>query len=190
MIVLGSGWLQKPWPASLDPIALTKISPSLPVTSRSGETYNLCTEFEIRWSSNSTSHMCNQSVHLEHEHLLGEKIDVYLARRVGECLCPLKSSAVSYASSKFFITSRNGQSLRYGLVFLELTRILSGIQFTRHFIEFVVVVIKRFVGSNVNVILIRQTCGQRSSRAAGGKRRALASYFFYTNLVYILKINM
>jgi len=33
------------------------------------------------------------------------------------------------------------------------------------------------VRSSSNVILTRQTCGQRSSRAAGGKRRALAFYF-------------
>jgi len=37
---------------------------------------------------------------------------------------------------------------------------------------------KRFVGSFVNVILTRQTCGQRSSRAAESKRRALGNYFF------------
>ena len=39
---------------------------------------------------------------------------------------------------------------------------------------------KRFVGSFkfVNVILTRQTCGQRSSGAAeSGKRRALGNYF-------------
>jgi len=48
-------------------------------------------------------------------------------------------------------------------------RILSGIQFTRHFIEFVVVETKLFVGSNVNVILTL-TCGQRLSRAAGSKK--------------------
>ena len=35
----------------------------------------------------------------------------------------------------------------------------------------------RFVGSFVNVILTRQTCGQRSSRAAESKRRALGNYF-------------
>ena len=48
--------------------------------------------------------------------------------------------------------------------------ILSGIQFTTHFIEIFVVYTKRFVGSFVNVILTRQTCGQRSSRAAESKR--------------------
>jgi len=40
-----------------------------------------------------------------------------------------------------------------------------------------VVETKRFVGSNVNVTLTRQTCGQRSSRAAERKRRALGNYF-------------
>jgi len=66
---------------------------------------------------------------------------------------------------------------RWGWIFLERTRILSGIRFTRHCIVFVGVETKRFVGSNVNVILTRQTCSQRPSRAAGGKRRALAFYF-------------
>jgi len=45
-----------------------------------------------------------------------------------------------------------------------------------HFIEFVVVETRWFVGSNVNVILIRQTCSVHTSRAAGGKRQALALY--------------
>ena len=68
--------------------------------------------------------------------------------------------------------------LRWGWVFLERTRILSGIQFTTHFIEILVVETKRFVGSLVHVILTRQTCGQRSSKAAESKRRALGNYFF------------
>jgi len=38
---------------------------------------------------------------------------------------------------------------------------------------------KRFVGSTVNVILTRQTCGQRSSRAAESKRRANLLYFTF-----------
>jgi len=37
--------------------------------------------------------------------------------------------------------------LRWGWVFLERARILSGIQFTIHFIDFSVVEAKRFVGS-------------------------------------------
>jgi len=73
------------------------------------------------------------------------------------------------------------QASRWGWGFLKRTRILSGIQFTRHFIEFAVVETKQFVGSNVNVILTRQTCGQRSSMAAGGKFRALAFYFLIQN---------
>jgi len=68
--------------------------------------------------------------------------------------------------------------LRWGWVFLERTRFLSGIKFTTHFIEIFVVETKRFVGSTVNVIWTRQTCGlQRSSRAAQSKRRALGNYF-------------
>jgi len=62
-------------------------------------------------------------------------------------------------------------------VFLERTQILSGIQFTTHFIEFFFVETKLFVGSTLNVILTRQTSSQRSSRAAGIKRRALGNYF-------------
>jgi len=53
-------------------------------------------------------------------------------------------------------------SLRWGWVFLERTRILSGIQFTKQFIEFVVVETEQFVSSNINVILTRQTCGQHT----------------------------
>jgi len=51
-----------------------------------------------------------------------------------------------------------GKLLRWGWVFLERTRILSGIQFTTYFIEIFVVEMKRFVGSFVHVILTRQTC--------------------------------
>jgi len=36
---------------------------------------------------------------------------------------------------------------RWGWVFLERTQILSGIQFTRHFMEFVFVEAKQFVGT-------------------------------------------
>jgi len=46
----------------------------------------------------------------------------------------------------------------------------SGIQFTRHFIEIIVVETKEFVSSNVNVILTQQTCSQRSSMSTGSKR--------------------
>jgi len=67
--------------------------------------------------------------------------------------------------------------LRRGWVFLERTWIHSGIQFTTHFIEIFVVQTKRFIGSPLNVILTRQTCSQRSSRAAESIRRALGNHF-------------
>ena len=50
-----------------------------------------------------------------------------------------------------------------------------------------VVETKRFVGSFVHVILTRQTCVQRSSRAAESQRRAIGNYFseriFYMFLI-------
>ena len=44
------------------------------------------------------------------------------------------------------------------------------------FHRFFVVQTKRFVSSSLNVILTRQTCGQRSSKAAESIRRALGNY--------------
>jgi len=41
----------------------------------------------------------------------------------------------------------------------------------------VIVETRKLVGSNPNVILTRQTCGQRSGLAEESKRRALAFYF-------------
>jgi len=76
-----------------------------------------------------------------------------------------------------FLILGHVSAMRWGWFFLEGTRILSGIQFPRHFIEFVVVETKQFVGDNVNVILTRQICGQRSSMSAACKRRALSFYF-------------
>ena len=58
---------------------------------------------------------------------------------------------------------------RTPLVFLKRTRILSGIQFTTHFIKKFVQT-KLFVRRSLNVILTRQTCGQRSNRV--GKANA------------------
>jgi len=57
--------------------------------------------------------------------------------------------------------------IKVGLGISRKTRILGGIQFTTHFIEFLVVETKRFVGSTVNVILTRKPCGQHSSSLAG-----------------------
>jgi hypothetical protein len=79
----------------------------------------------------------------------------------------------------------------WGWVFLERTRILCEIQFTlRHFIECIVVKTKQFVGGNVNVILTRQTCSQRSSMASESKRRALEICFSRANLLCVLNIKM
>jgi len=64
-----------------------------------------------------------------------------------------------------------------GWVWVFLPRIVSWIQFTRHFTEFVVVETKQFVSSKINVILTRQTCRQRSSMSAGSKHQALEYYF-------------
>jgi len=64
--------------------------------------------------------------------------------------------------------------LRRGCVFFERMRTLNGNQVIRGFIEFHLVETKQFVSSNVNVILMRQICGQRSRMAAGSKRQALA----------------
>ena len=85
-------------------------------------------------------------------------------------MCPLTYLLYTYLSLLI-------ECLRWGWVFLEWTRILNGIQFTTYFIEIFVVETKRFFGSFVHVILTRQTCGQRSGRAAESKRRALGNYF-------------
>jgi len=90
----------------------------------------------------------------------------------------LHCKGVAVFGRKSFIFKRiSVGNLRWGWVFLERTRILSEIKFTTHFIEVFVVETKRFVGSTVNVILTRQTCGQRSSRAAESKRQALGNFF-------------
>jgi len=78
--------------------------------------------------------------------------------------------------------------LRWGWIFLQRTQILGGIHFTRHFIEFVVVQTKQFVGSNVRVILTQQTCGQRSSMAAGRKLR-VPSFYFPIRFCYVFLIS-
>jgi len=78
--------------------------------------------------------------------------------------------------------------LRWGWLSFERTWILSGIQFTTHFIDFFVVETKRFVVSFVNVILTRQTCGQRSNRPAESNCRALGNYFS-ERICYMLLIS-
>ena len=46
-----------------------------------------------------------------------------------------------------------------------------------NFIEFVFVETNQLFGSNPNMILTRQICGQRSGMVVGSKRRALTFYF-------------
>jgi len=65
--------------------------------------------------------------------------------------------------------------LRWGWVFVEGIDLNE--QYTTYFIESFVVETKQFIGSFVNVILTRQTCGQRSSRAAESKHRGKGNYF-------------
>ena len=74
--------------------------------------------------------------------------------------------------------------VRWGWVFLERTRILSGIQFTTHFIDFVVVKTKLFVSSNANVILTRQLLPELEQ---GCQRQTPSAsiLFFHTNLLYV-----
>ena len=57
------------------------------------------------------------------------------------------------------------------------TCIFRGIQFTKHSIKFVLVESNQLFSIDSNVVLTRQTCGQRSGMAAASKRRALAFYF-------------
>jgi len=54
--------------------------------------------------------------------------------------------------------------------FFNRRRIFSGIQFTKHFIEFIFVESNQLVSSNPNVTCPRQTCSQHSSMAAESKR--------------------
>ena len=77
---------------------------------------------------------------------------------------------------------------KWDWVFLQQTRILRRMQLTRHFIEFIVVETIELVGSDVNVILMRQICGQRSSRAAKSKRHAL-TILFCERICYIFPIS-
>jgi len=88
-----------------------------------------------------------------------------------------KSSRCVLFYSSFVCMSAYANVYWWGWVFFERTRILSEIQFTTYFIEIFAMETKRLVGSFVNVILTRQTCNQRSSRAAECKRWALGNDF-------------
>jgi len=67
--------------------------------------------------------------------------------------------------------------VRQGWILFVRTCVSAGLQFTKHFIEFVLVETNQLFGSDSKVILTRQTCSHRSSRVAGVKRQALALYF-------------
>jgi len=69
------------------------------------------------------------------------------------------------SKTKFF---RPNPATRWGWVFLEQTRIVSGIQFTMHSIEFFVMETKQLVVSFVNVILT----GKPAASARAGLRKA------------------
>jgi len=68
--------------------------------------------------------------------------------------------------------------------------IFNGIQFTRHFIEFVVAEMKQIFRCNSNVILSRQTCGQRSGIGCGRQTPCSSIRFFRANLLYVPNIEM
>ena len=72
--------------------------------------------------------------------------------------------------------------------FLDRKWILSGIQFTWHFIKFVVVGEKESASDNPNVILTRQTFGQLSCMSAGSKCQALAFDFSVQICCMFLKL--
>ena len=93
--------------------------------------------------------------------------------------CNLRETILGKLTKKINIVKkwRSNTHSRLGWVFLKQMWVLIGIQFTRHFIEFVVVKTKELIGSNVYVNLTWQTCGQRSCICALDKHRALACYF-------------
>jgi len=136
---------------------------------------------------NELCHTCqtkvalHQLAHLPHTQMSHVTHHVTHVNESSHTSCHIIEWVMSYIQMIRWFASHTCQwvrfTLRWGWVFLETTRILSGIQFTTHFIEFSVVETERFVGSFVNVILTRQTCGQRSSRAAESKHRALGNYF-------------
>jgi len=118
---------------------------------------------------------------------VGNDLDQSLGSSVLKIDCTSKSTSTRFDVKRIFdcsfldLNSCNSNilgfcCLRWGWVFLEWTRILSGIQFTTHFIDFFVVETKRFVDSSVNVVLTRQTCGQRSRRTAESKRQVIENY--------------
>jgi len=77
-----------------------------------------------------------------------------------------------------------GRCIPYATIFYKfLRRLYEGVvvnlecSLKRISSKFFVVETKRLVGISVHVILMQQTCGQRSSRATESKRRVIENYF-------------
>jgi len=79
---------------------------------------------------------------------------------------------------------------RRGWVFLERTRILSGIQFTTHFIEIFVVETKRFVGSFVKRDLDAANLWPALEQGCGKQTPGARKLFSQVNLLYVPDVKM
>jgi len=106
-------------------------------------------------------------------------IYIYIYKCMHTCIyvCIFMSLCTIDTGVYICICTQNSEILltsRQGWVLCERTCVFTGIQFTKHFIEFVLVETTQLFGCTVNVILTRQTCGHRSSRVAGSTHRALA----------------
>jgi len=111
--------------------------------------------------------------HQDHVWITTDRLVRFHKKEFDEVPCQLDFTGIPCSFEKY-----QKSQFKVGFwVLLEPGRILSGIQFTKYFIEIVVVETKQFNISNLNVILMQQTCRQHSSMAAGSKRRALAFYF-------------
>ena len=83
-------------------------------------------------------------------------------------------------------------TLRWGWVFLERTRILSGIQFTMYFIDYFAVETKRFVGSLVNCKRDLDTANLRPAleQSCGKQTLSDRKLFSRANLLYVPNIKV
>jgi len=115
------------------------------------------------------------------KHMRGQRMRHKIASREGRASSVLAPRPLE--GSPCFREIGRGWSLRWGWVFLERTRILGGIQFTTHFINFFVVETKRSVSSTVNVVLTLRTCGLRTSRAMDRKCRVIKNYSSFSKRI-------
>jgi len=105
-------------------------------------------------------------------------LSLFLCMCVCKCVCKCVCVCVCGWHPIFYANPNPWGDLRQGWVWFEPNFIFRvEFQFTKRLIIFVCVETNQMVGSNPNVILTQQTCGQRSNRAAESKRRALALYF-------------